>query len=155
MGKPIASKVYDIYGRFYDRFEVIFKKRLAKAITAVPFRPNDHVLDVGIGTGLSLEFYPSSVQVTGIDLSPGMLEQAQRKVDEGRVRVGCSRDATTLLEGDALQLPFADRSFDAVLLSHVISTVPDPERCLREAFRVARDGASIVMVNHFRTLGRS
>ncbi len=151
MGRPIATKVYDLYGRFYDRFEVIFKKRLAKAIGAVPLRPNDRVLDVGIGTGLSLEFYPDCVHVTGIDLSAGMLAQAQRKIDEGRVRAECGREATVLVEGDAMKLPFGDGEFDAVVLSHVVSTVPDAERCLREAIRVAREGASIVIVNHFRT----
>ncbi|MGN6369746.1 MAG: class I SAM-dependent methyltransferase [Phycisphaerae bacterium] len=151
MGKPIATKVYDLYGRFYDSFELLFRRRLARAIGAVPFRSGDHVLDVGVGTGLSLEFYPGDVRVTGIDLSPGMLCQAQRKIDEGTVRADSPREHTQLLQGDALNLPFANNSFDCVFLSHVISTVPDSKRCLTEAMRVAREGAYLVLVNHFRS----
>src|SRR5688572_14015637 len=85
MGKPIATKIYDLYGRFYGAAEILFRKRLQKALSAVPFRNGDRVLDVGVGTGLSLEFYPSNVHVTGIDLSSGMLRQAQRKLNEGTV----------------------------------------------------------------------
>jgi phosphatidylethanolamine/phosphatidyl-N-methylethanolamine N-methyltransferase len=151
MPKAISNSVYDIYGRFYDGFEMLFKKRLGAAITAVPFHTGDRVLDVGIGTGLSLEFYPPCVHVTGIDLSAGMLAQAQRKVDEKQVRAQCAHGDTELLQADALNLPFADKSFDTVVLSHVVTTVPDPLQCLREAIRVARDRAHIVLVNHFRS----
>ncbi len=151
MGKPIATKVYDLYGRFYDTFELLFRKRLARAIGAIPFRSGDHVLDVGVGTGLSLEFYPPDVRVTGLDLSPGMLRQARRKLDNATLRADSPRDYTHLIEGDALNLPFPNHSFDGLFLSHVISTVPDCRRCLTEAMRVARDGAYLVLVNHFRS----
>jgi phosphatidylethanolamine/phosphatidyl-N-methylethanolamine N-methyltransferase len=150
MGKPIATKIYDLYGRFYDRAEVLWRKRLAKAIAGVPFRDDDRVLDIGVGTGLSLEFYPPNVHVTGIDLSAGMLRQAQRKLQDKTVRGDCRPEATQLIQGDALNLPFADKSFDMILLSHVVTTVPDPTRCLAEAFRVASDQSTIVLVNHFR-----
>jgi phosphatidylethanolamine/phosphatidyl-N-methylethanolamine N-methyltransferase len=151
MSRAIANSVYDLYGRFYDRFELLFKRRLERALTALPLHSGDRVLDIGIGTGLSLEYYPSYVHVTGIDLSAGMLAQAQRKLDEGAVRVDAPRTDTVLIQGDALNLPFPDASFDAVFLSHVVTTVPDPKRCLAEAFRVARNHAHIVMVNHFRS----
>jgi len=150
MGKPIATKIYDLYGRFYGAAEIVFRKRLSKALAAVPFRDGDRVLDIGVGTGLSLEFYPANVHVSGIDLSAGMLRQAQRKLAEKAVRGDCRPEATQLIQGDALNLPFAANSFDVVLLSHVVTTVPDPTRCLSEAFRVARDQATIVLVNHFR-----
>ncbi len=149
MRKPIATRMYDLYGRFYDTLQLLFRKRLARAIGAVPFHTGDHVLDVGVGTGLSLEFYPPDVRVTGIDLSPGMLRQARRKLNA--VRADSPRDYTQLIEADALHLPFPSNSFDCVFLSHVISTVPDPRRCLTEAMRVARDGACLVLVNHFRS----
>lgn len=151
MSRAIANSVYDLYGRFYDRFELLFKRRLERAITSLPLHSGDRVLDIGIGTGLSLEHYPGYVHVTGIDLSAGMLQQAQRKLDEGLVRADAPRSDTQLVQGDALNLPFADASFDAVFLSHVVTTVPDPKRCLTEAFRVARNHAHIVMVNHFRS----
>ncbi len=150
MAKPIASKMYDLYGRTYAVAEMVFRKRLSRALAAVPFREGDRVLDIGVGTGLSLEFLPSNVHVTGIDLSAGMLRQAQRKMQEKIIRAGCRAEATQLIQGDALNLPFAANSFDVVLLSHVVTTVPDPTRCLTEAFRVARDQGTIVLVNHFR-----
>ena len=83
MSKQIAA-VYDSYGRFYDGLEFFFRRRLAKAIRHMPLRPGNRVLDIGVGTGLSLGYYPDSVEVTGLDLSAGMLAQAQRKVLQGR-----------------------------------------------------------------------
>jgi len=151
MTHAVASRVYDFYGRFYDRFELLFKRRLARVIGTLPFRPGDRVLDIGVGTGFSLEFYPADVQVTGIDISNGMLEQARRKVEHGEVRIGAARTATTLMQADALALPFSDGAFDLVFLSHVISTVGDPAKCLREAIRTCRDGGLIVLVNHFQS----
>jgi phosphatidylethanolamine/phosphatidyl-N-methylethanolamine N-methyltransferase len=151
MAVPIASRVYDGYARFYDVFEMLFKRRLARAIGAVPFEAGSRVLDIGVGTGLSLAFYPPQAHVTGIDLSAAMLKQAERKLDQGLVRADCPRSHTRLLRADAMQLPFADGSFDVVLLSHVISTVPNPDRCLAEALRVVSDGGVIVLVNHFRS----
>jgi phosphatidylethanolamine/phosphatidyl-N-methylethanolamine N-methyltransferase len=151
MSRTITTGIYDLYGRFYDKFEMLFKRRLERAIGALPLYSGDRILDVGIGTGLSLEYYPSYVHVTGIDLSSGMLAQAQRKLDQGLVRVDAPRHDTVLVQGDALRLPFDDGSFDAIFLSHVVTTVPDPRRCLEEAFRVARNHAYIAMVNHFRS----
>lgn len=151
MPGTIATRVYDLYGRFYDGFEVLFKKRLAFALTRMPLRPGDTVLDIGIGTGLSLEFYPGFAKVVGVDLSEGMLHQARRKVESGEVRTDASPHDTHLLQANALDLPFGDESFDAVFVSHVVSVVPNPHQCMREAFRVARDRAPIVLVNHFRS----
>ncbi|HVS69706.1 MAG TPA: methyltransferase domain-containing protein [Phycisphaerae bacterium] len=150
MAKAISNRIYSLYGRFYDASKFLFRKRLQKAISSVPFHPGDRVLDVGIGTGLSLEFYPDDVQVTGIDLCPAMLAQAQKKLDTKATRAA-PRSHTQLLQANALDLPFPNESFDTVFLSHLITTVPDPYRCLAEAFRVARPHAHLVIVNHFRS----
>jgi phosphatidylethanolamine/phosphatidyl-N-methylethanolamine N-methyltransferase len=151
LAAPVANRVYDFYGRFYDLFQMLFKRRLGRAIAALPLPPGSRVLDIGVGTGLSLEFYPANLRVTGIDLSAGMLRQAQRKLGAGHLRSRTPRNHIQLLQADALHLPFRDASFDAIILSHVISTVTDPQRCLSEALRVARDHATIALVNHFRS----
>jgi phosphatidylethanolamine/phosphatidyl-N-methylethanolamine N-methyltransferase len=161
MAHSTISRIYNFYGRFYDIFEIFFRHRLAKALAPIPFRPGDRVLDIGVGTGFSLRHYPKNVHVTGIDNSPQMLEAAQRKLRNGRRgKSGGNRggnggegggvQATTHLQsGDALHLPFADNAFDVVLLSHVISTVSDPQRCFAEALRVTREHGLLVLVNHF------
>jgi phosphatidylethanolamine/phosphatidyl-N-methylethanolamine N-methyltransferase len=151
MPAPVSHRVYDFYGRFYDAFEGLFRRRLQAAIAAAPFRPGDRVLDIGIGTGLSLDHYPSSVHVTGIDLSPTMLRQARRKLARGLVRSIARPSDTVLLQADALSLPFPDASFNLVFLSHVITTVADPRRCFAQALRVAREDATLILVNHFRS----
>ncbi|HVX86347.1 MAG TPA: methyltransferase domain-containing protein [Phycisphaerae bacterium] len=151
MAKQISNRIYSLYGRFYDATKFLFRKRLEKAITSVPFHAGDRVLDIGIGTGMSLEFYPDDVHVTGIDLCPAMLAQALKKLDTKAVRAGACRSHTQLLQANALELPFQNESFDTVFLSHLITTVPDPQRCLAEAFRVARTHAHLVIVNHFRS----
>jgi len=149
MSRLATTRVYDLYSRFYDGFGVLFRRRLARAISAVPFSPGDRVLDVGVGTGLSLEFYPLFVQLTGIDLSAGMLGQAQRKLERGVI--ARPPQSTRLIRADAQALPFGERSFEVVFLSHMISTVPDAGKCLAEAIRVAAEYSYIVIVNHFRS----
>ena len=89
------------------------------------------VLEIGIGTGLNLPFYPAGANVTGIDLTAEMLAVARRRAAElGRV-VG-------LHEGDATALPFADGSFDRVVCTLTLCTAPDPVAVVREAWRVCR-----------------
>ena len=150
MSKRISQRVYDLYARCYEGFELLFRRGVGRAIRHMPLRPGDQVLDVGVGTGLSLEFYPQTVDVTGIDLSVGMLAAARKRLEEGKVRVGCE-GRTRLIQGDALNLPFRDGAFDGVFMSHVVATVPDPHRAMREAVRVVRDRGWVVMVNHFQS----
>src|SRR6185295_18498350 len=79
----------------------------------------------------------------------GMLRQAQRKLERGVI--ARPPQSTRLIRGDAQALPFGDRSFEVVFLSHMISTVPDAGRCLAEAVRVVGEYSYIVLVNHFRS----
>jgi len=102
------------------------------------------VLDVGFGTGLSLPHYSAEVEVVGIDASRGMLAYGQ-----GVVRAA-GRDVR-LFEMDAEHLAFADRSFDSVAFNLCLCTIPDPERAVREAVRVARPGAPMVFLEHVRS----
>jgi len=144
----MSPRIYNTYAKFYHLFEGFFRRRLSRAIEALPIRPDDELLDVGVGTGFSLAHYPPHLRVTGIDLSEGMLRQAESKLPQ--LRPASPRSLTRLLKADAQHLPFPDRSFDLIFLSHLVSTVPDPTKCLSEALRVARDHAHIMLVNHFR-----
>src|SRR5256714_14239397 len=105
------------------------------AIAHMNLTPTDRVLDLGIGTGVSLNFYPQFGRVVGVDLSSGMLRQCRKKIAER----GLSH--ATVFQSDAMRLPFADDTFDHVFISHVISVVSDPYQLVREAQRGARPGA--------------
>ena len=98
------------------------------------------LLDIGFGTGLSLPHYPPAVEVIGIDVSLGMLQFAHR------------HDRTVqLVQMDAEHLAFPERTFDSVAFNLCLCTIPDPERAVREAVRVARPGAPMVFLEHVRS----
>ena len=144
--QPHESPLYAEFSHLYDRiFRRVFYPRIAMVIRSLGIEPGARVLELGVGTGLSLDAYPSHCQVTGMDLAPDMLERAQDKIDQNGWR------HITLQQGDALDLKFADDSFDYVMAFHVISVVPDPARMLAEAHRVCRPGGVITIINHFRS----
>ena len=104
------------------------------------------VLEVGVGTGLSLPAYKRSLEIVGIDLSKEMLDKARERVsEEGLTNV------KGLHEMDAGQLEFPDQSFDTVVAMFVMTVVPDPEKVMRELSRVCRPGGEVMIVNHFST----
>ena len=150
MQEASTRKIYDVHAMFYDAtFGRLVRKRIARAIGHMNIQPAEQVLDLGIGTGVSLDYYPTNVgQVTGIDLSGGMLRKAREKIRD------TSRPNATVFQADALHLPFAPDTFDHVFISHVISVVSDPYRLVQEAQRVAKPGARIVIVNHFQSTNR-
>ena len=114
-----------------------------QTIERMSFRPGERVLEVGVGTGLSLSMYPRTVRVTGIDLSTEMLAQAREKVvEEGLSHVALS-------EMNAERMAFADGSFDKVVAMYVASTVPNPARLVAEMRRVCRSEDGIFILNHF------
>jgi phosphatidylethanolamine/phosphatidyl-N-methylethanolamine N-methyltransferase len=104
------------------------------------------VLEVGVGTGLSLPAYKKSLKIEGIDLSPDMLEKARERVaEEGLDNV------TGLKEMDAGHLQYADNSFDTVAAMYLITVVPEPQKVMRELARVCKPGGQVILVNHFST----
>lgn len=105
-------------------------------------RRRGSVLEVGVGTGLSLPRYARHLRVTGIDLSPDMLERA-------RERALPLPHVGGLFEMDASELQFEDDSFDTVVAMYVMTVVPDPEKVMRELQRVCAPGGEVVLVNHF------
>lgn len=149
MQEASTRKIYDIHSVFYDAtFGRLVQRRIATAISHMNIRETDCVLDVGIGTGMSLNYYPARGRIVGVDLSAGMLRVARKKIrDQGLTHA-------TVFQADAMRLPFADDTFDHVFISHVISVVSDPYRLVQECQRVCKPNARIVMVNHFQSTNR-
>ena len=113
------SKIYYEFSHLYDRlFTRVFYPRIEQVIRSLQIEPGKQVLEVGVGTGLSFTAYPTHCQVTGVDLAPEMLEQAQEKI----IRNGWRH--LKVMEMDALNLKFPDNSFDYVMAFHVVSVVP-------------------------------
>ena len=109
----------------------------------------DRILEVGVGTGVSLAFCPDNVHVEGIDFSDSMLRQARQKLDDGGIGSN-----VVLSKMDAHELEFGDNVFDHSLVAHALSVVSKPERVLSEMKRVTKVGGKICIVNHY-SKGRS
>lgn len=141
-----VQKAYRRYARYYDLvFGAIFHPGRNTAIEHLHCRPGDRILEVGVGTGLSLGIYPSEVRVVGIDLSHDMLKRAQRRVAEDGLT-----NVEELIQMDAQSMIFADDSFDKVVAMYVASVVPDPKKLIDEIRRVCKPGGEIVLLNHFQ-----
>lgn len=102
------------------------------------------VLEVGVGTGLSLPEYKPHLDIVGIDLAPEMLEKARNRVKAEDVN-----NVSGLYEMDAGNLSFADATFDTVVAMYVITVVPEPAKVMRELARVVKPGGEVMLVNHF------
>lgn len=135
---------YDRLAGIYDFvFGAILQPGRERAIHAMPLEAGTRVLELGIGTGLTIPLYPRGWHVAGVDLTASMLKKA-------RTRSRQSRGARiTLVRADAALLPFADDSFDAVLVPYTISVVPAPLRVVLELRRVCRATGRIILLNHF------
>ena len=141
--KAVRS-AYKRWAPFYDntfgRFTTEGRRHAVELIN----QRSGRVLEVGVGTGLSLAYYGSHLEIVGIDLSPEMLEKAREKVaDEGLDNV------SGLHEMDAGQLTFANESFHTVVAMYTLTVVPEPEKVMRELARVCRVGGQVILVNHF------
>jgi phosphatidylethanolamine/phosphatidyl-N-methylethanolamine N-methyltransferase len=143
---PHESLIYGEFSHLYDvTFGRVFYDRIVRVIRALAIPVGAEVLEVGVGTGLTLDAYPSHCHVTGVDLAEDMLAKARRRVAEH----GWSH--VTLRQADALNLDFPDASFDYVMAFHVVSVVPDARRMMAEMRRVCRPGGAITVINHFRS----
>jgi ubiquinone/menaquinone biosynthesis C-methylase UbiE len=107
-------------------------------------RAAGRVLEVAIGTGRDLPFYPPDVRVTGIDLSPAMLDAAEKRAAD----LGRDVDLHT---GDAEHLPFSDASFDTVVCAISLCTIPEPLAAIREMKRVLVPGGRLLLLDHVRS----
>lgn len=138
------------YRRYAAVYDVVFGLPLVAArrmaIGLVNARGPGRVLEVGVGTGLTLPLYHADSRVVGIDLSPEMLTRARRRVDA----LGLSR-VEALEEMDGQRMTFPDGSFDTVVALHVLSVAPDPARLMQEMRRVCAPGGELLIMNHFRS----
>ncbi|MDP6088390.1 MAG: methyltransferase domain-containing protein [Nitrospinota bacterium] len=139
-------KIYDRWGNFYDIiFKRIFEEGRGVGVQMLGLKPGEHLLEVGVGTGLSLPLYPRHAKITGIDISSKMLEKAKKKVAESDLH------NIQLRVMDAQAMAFPDNSFDCVTACYVVSAAPDPDKVVAEICRVCKPGGRIVFINHFKS----
>ena len=131
-----------IYDRTFGAVTNAGRRRVVNYIN----RRGGSVLEVGVGTGLSLPHYGADLRVTGIDFSTEMLAKAETRVAE----MGLANVAG-LRQMDARDLDFSDASFDTVAAMHVLSVVPEPQKVMAEIARVLKPGGEVVISNHFKS----
>jgi phosphatidylethanolamine/phosphatidyl-N-methylethanolamine N-methyltransferase len=142
-----AREAYRRYAGVYDAlFGPILQPGRRAVIEALGCKPGERLLEVGVGTGLSLPMYPPWVRITGIDVSREMLARARRRVARQELE-----NVEALLEMDAEHMSFPDGAFDRVVAMYVVSVVQHPERLMAELRRVCRPGGEILVVNHVRS----
>jgi phosphatidylethanolamine/phosphatidyl-N-methylethanolamine N-methyltransferase len=133
---------YSLWAPVYDRVASLFTARRRRSVVLAAIQPGEHVLILGAGTGLDLDFVPRGAAITAIDITPAMIG----RLEERARRLGLSVTAKVM---DGQDLKFPDASFDVVLLHLIIAVIPDPVRCLREVVRVLRPGGRSVIFDKF------
>lgn len=133
---------YNLYAPIYDAAGALFSAARREALNRLALVPGEKLLIIGCGTGLDLDFIPPGVEVTGLDVSAGMLAQARRRAARSGLTVN-------LLVGDARSLPFTDASFDAIILHPILAVAPEPEIVAREAARVLRPSGRVSVFDKF------
>lgn len=146
-GDEAQAGVDALYTRLAPLYDVVYGALLQpgrrRALTRLAAGAGERVLEVGVGTGLTIHRYPADCRVTAIDVSGPMLSRAAaRKAQHALGHV-------QLVRMDAMKLAFADASFDAVYVPYLLNVVPDPFRAVREIARVCRPGGRVVLLNHF------
>src|SRR5688572_2218760 len=141
-----VAKSYAQWARFAPIYDLVFGPALSqgrKDSVAAAERVGGRILELGVGTGISLAQYSGKSRVVGVDYSEPMLRKAQERVIEKNLK-----HVEALAVMDGTRLGFPDGAFDAVVAQYVITTVPDPEGTLDEIVRVTRPGGEIILVNH-------
>lgn len=147
-GEPGAQAAINAtYARLAPLYDVVYGALLQpgrrRAMTRLAAAPGERILEMGVGTGLTVRRYPAGCHVTAIDVSAPMLDRAARR--RARHQTGHLH----LCRMDAMRLAFPDATFDAVYVPYLLNVVPDPLRAAREAARVCRPGGRVVLLNHF------
>lgn len=143
-----ANAITTSYARWapvYDKtFGAVTNVGRRASVAYINAQAGQHVLEVGVGTGLALPHYRSDLNVTGVDFSHDMLAKAKAKVTE--LDLGHVKD---LQQMDARNLDFPDNHFDTVAAMHIVSVVPEPEQVMSEIARVCKPGGLVIVTNHF------
>ena len=141
-----VEKVYGVLARVYDGFfDWALGPGRRYAVSQLMPRAGERILEIGVGTGLSLPLYPAGCEVVGIDISRPMLDRARTRLE------GLGRASVRLELMDARAIAYGDGHFDKVLAPYVISVVPDPDKVMAEIARVCRRGGTVIVVNHFQS----
>lgn len=143
-----TQRVHGIYERYADRYDAEmsqFERRMLEdGRRWACSQATGDVLEVAVGTGRNLAFYPDGVKLTGIELSEAMLGKAKERARE------LGRDVTLRI-GDAQALDFPDETFDTVVITLALCTIPDDGKALAEAKRVLRPGGRLILLEHVRS----
>ncbi len=143
--EDVVKTAYRRWAPVYDHtFGKVATEGRSHTVEVINKNGRGRVLEVGVGTGLSLPDYRSDLEIVGIDLSPEMLDKARERVAELKLS-----NVTGLHEMDAGELEFPDDSFDTTVAMYVMTVVPEPEKVMRELARVTKPGGEILLVNHF------
>ncbi|SJZ30584.1 class I SAM-dependent methyltransferase [Selenihalanaerobacter shriftii] len=139
------KKRYNRVARVYDILEAPMEMLAQGSLRELVFNKTEgKLLEVGIGTGKNIEYYPERVEVVGIDFSEKMLEKARERADQTDVKVD-------LIEMDAQNMDFANDTFDTIVTTCVFCSVPDPIKGLKEIKRVCKPEGRVVMLEHVRS----
>jgi phosphatidylethanolamine/phosphatidyl-N-methylethanolamine N-methyltransferase len=142
LSREMVENAYDRWAPVYDLvFGGVFSKGRRAAILATN-NIGGRVLEVGVGTGISLPQYAPNLRIFGTDISEGMLRKARGRVAELRLK-----NVEGLAVMDAEKLEFPDASFDVVMAQYVVTAVPNPEAAMDEFARVLRPGGEIILLS--------
>jgi len=143
----LTRRRYQRLSSIYDMLEGLAERRYHPWRTKLWSQvPGLHVLEVGVGTGKNMPFYPVGISITGIDLTPGMLLRAQERVAD----LGLNSRIDLHL-GDVQQLDYTASTFDSAVATFVFCSVPDPVLGLCELRRVVKPGGSVLLLEHMRS----
>ena len=146
MDQNSIIKSYKRVSSFYDlTFGQVFRPGQKAIIKKMDCIESDNVLEIGIGTGSSLQYYPKETKVVGIDISPDMLEVAKKRIVKDKIH----NKHILLMNGERLSFP--DNTFDKVVGMYVVSVTQNPQVLVEEMKRVCKNDGDIYIVNHFST----
>ena len=147
--KRSTVEKYDRASRHYDKMEalveLLFFRRFRKMAVSLV---GGNTLEVGVGTGKNLPYYPPGAKVTAIDFSLGMIQKAEKKKEQ------LFNSSARLTEMDVEQLSFFDNTFDSSISTFVFCTVPNPHRGLSEVYRVLKHGGTAIFLEHMKSRNR-